>query len=202
MVQKNVVVHGNSLKIMEQMAPDSVDVVLTDPPYKDEDIKGLGKYKKDYYKWLESACFQMRRIAREYVIFFNGPTRLYRVMTTLGEPYRIIMWTKGVVKYPWRWEPIFIYRNPSSTYSLNRKIWTDTIPCQPLHSKQADRKYQKPLKLMQHLVSYLPEDSFVLDPFCGSGQTLIACKQRELDFLGIDSDKKACELATKNLELA
>lgn len=198
---KNKVIHGNCIKIMQELPPGSVDIILTDPPYKNEDIKGLGAFKGDYYKWLRNWLYWAERAASEYTIFFNGPTRLSRVIQECGEPYRIIMWIKGVVKYPWRWEPIFIYRHPTNgnSFSLNRKIWSDTLPYQPLHSKQVDRKYQKPIKLMDHLIRYIPKGMTVMDPFCGTGQTLIACKKAGLDYIGIDTDKEACKLAKKRL---
>ncbi|MHB1909206.1 MAG: DNA-methyltransferase [Nitrososphaerales archaeon] len=42
----------------------------------------------------------------------------------------------------------------------------------------------------------------ILDPFMGSGTTLLACQKFERRGIGIDIDKRYCELATKRLETA
>ncbi|HRQ24917.1 MAG TPA: site-specific DNA-methyltransferase [Anaerolineales bacterium] len=47
------------------------------------------------------------------------------------------------------------------------------------------------------LFSYV--DDVVLDPFCGSGTTLIAAVSNQRKGIGIDVDKKYCELARKRI---
>ena len=63
---------------------------------------------------------------------------------------------------------------------------------------------QKPVNLYKRIieVSSNPGD-IVLDPFCGSGTTLVAAEQLGRRWIGIDSSKGACELARRrfgNLE--
>ena len=49
---------------------------------------------------------------------------------------------------------------------------------------------QKPLKLMQSLIELsTKENHVVLDPFCGSGTTLLAAVSLKRDFIGIEFDK-------------
>jgi DNA modification methylase len=38
-------------------------------------------------------------------------------------------------------------------------------------------------------------DAVVLDPFCGSGTTLSACKSRHIKAIGVDSSEEYCEIA-------
>jgi len=38
-----------------------------------------------------------------------------------------------------------------------------------------------------------PEGGVVLDPFAGSGTTIKACKQEEVDFIGIELNKDYCD---------
>lgn len=42
----------------------------------------------------------------------------------------------------------------------------------------------------------------VLDPFMGSGTTGIACKNKGIDFIGIEKDDKYFEIAKKRIEEA
>ena len=54
----------------------------------------------------------------------------------------------------------------------------------------------KPVKLMQYLVRLItPPNGKVLDPFCGSGTTGIACKLEGFEFVGIEQDAEYCMIA-------
>lgn len=54
----------------------------------------------------------------------------------------------------------------------------------------------KPVKLMQYLVRLVtPPNGKVLDPFCGSGTTGIACKLEGFDFVGIEQDPEYTKIA-------
>jgi hypothetical protein len=58
----------------------------------------------------------------------------------------------------------------------------------------------KPLALMQWLVRLVtPKGGTVLDPFCGSGSTLLAASREGFDAIGIDSDPHAVEIARQRL---
>jgi site-specific DNA-methyltransferase (adenine-specific) len=60
----------------------------------------------------------------------------------------------------------------------------------------------KPLSLMEYLCKLvkMPEYNLILDPFVGSGTTLLACIRLGIPCIGIDSDEKSCEIATKRCE--
>ena len=54
----------------------------------------------------------------------------------------------------------------------------------------------KPVKLMQYLVRMItPPNGIVLDPFCGSGTTGIACKLEGFEFVGMEQDAEYCKIA-------
>jgi site-specific DNA-methyltransferase (adenine-specific) len=57
----------------------------------------------------------------------------------------------------------------------------------------------KPLALMEYLCKLvkMPEYNLILDPFVGSGTTLLACIRLGIPCIGIDSDEKSCEIAAK-----
>ena len=58
----------------------------------------------------------------------------------------------------------------------------------------------KPLKLMQYLIKMgCHKDGVVLDPFMGSGSTLVAAKRLGFKAVGIEVDEKYCEIASKRL---
>ena len=60
---------------------------------------------------------------------------------------------------------------------------------------------QKPVKLMESLITiHSNEQDIVLDPFCGSGSTLVAAKNLNRQFIGIEKDEKYFQVAKKRLE--
>ena len=65
-----------------------------------------------------------------------------------------------------------------------------------------DHPTVKPLKLMEYLLKLVapPGDPVVLDPFMGSGSTLVAAKNLGIRAIGIEIDKEYCEIAQKRIE--
>jgi len=60
----------------------------------------------------------------------------------------------------------------------------------------------KPLALMEYLVKLVSRDgAVVLDPFAGSGSTLIACKKLNRQYIGIEREPEYIEIINKRLEI-
>lgn len=58
----------------------------------------------------------------------------------------------------------------------------------------------KPIKLMQYLVRLVtPPNGVVLDPYCGSGTTGIACTLEGFNFVGIEQDAEYCKIAESRI---
>jgi site-specific DNA-methyltransferase (adenine-specific) len=59
---------------------------------------------------------------------------------------------------------------------------------------------QKPLEMMRWVLSVVPPDGVVLDPFMGSGTTLAAAAGLGFRAIGIEIEERYCEIAAKRLE--
>ena len=60
---------------------------------------------------------------------------------------------------------------------------------------------QKPILLLERIINIsTDEGDIVLDPFCGSGTTLIAAKLKNRNYIGIDNSKDAIKLTEKRLK--
>lgn len=60
----------------------------------------------------------------------------------------------------------------------------------------------KPLKLMEYLIKLVmpPKDGILLDPFAGSGTTIVAAKNLGYEAVGIELEQEYCEIANKRIE--
>lgn len=58
---------------------------------------------------------------------------------------------------------------------------------------------QKPVALMKWCISLVGDARDVLDPFMGSGTTLVAAKQMGLRAVGVEMDEEYCEIAVRRL---
>jgi site-specific DNA-methyltransferase (adenine-specific) len=78
-------------------------------------------------------------------------------------------------------------------------VW-DIPTISPTSAERTGYPTQKPLALLNRIVQLAtnPGD-LVLDPFCGSGTTLMAAKQLGRAWLGIDANSQAIEVARKRL---
>lgn len=57
-----------------------------------------------------------------------------------------------------------------------------------------------PLEVMKNIIGILPKENLlVVDPFMGSGTTLLACQDLGIDCVGIEIDKTYYNLAKRRL---
>lgn len=61
----------------------------------------------------------------------------------------------------------------------------------------------KPLKLMEYLLKLIapPKDAIILDPFCGSGTTLLAAKNLGISAMGIEKEAAYCDIIRGRLNV-
>lgn len=79
-------------------------------------------------------------------------------------------------------------------------VWDDITPVQLSKKESAGYPTQKPIKLLERIIHISSnEGDIVLDPFCGSGTTLVAAHNLGRKWIGIDISETACTIARKRL---
>lgn len=80
-----------------------------------------------------------------------------------------------------------------------KDVWTGSL------TSKSEKKYgkhptQKPLYLLETIIKASTNDAaIVLDPFCGSSTTGVACKLLNRKYIGIDNNKEYIELSKRRL---
>jgi DNA modification methylase len=168
------------------------DLVLTDPPY------GVGlKYgqmvndsPETHFEWFRPVLALMREAAP--VVVFTHRVAALRELTDWSH---VAAWTKPMAfgyrinNWLGHWEPIFVYGKPSI---VTFDVFTYCT------ARPNGHPVPKPEGLMRHLLSVF-EGGIVIDPFCGSGTTLVEAKRMGRTAIGVEINEQYCELAVKRL---
>lgn len=81
-----------------------------------------------------------------------------------------------------------------------KDVWTGSLtsPTEKLHGKHPT---QKPLYLLERIImASTNKGDLILDPFCGSSTTGVACKKLERNYIGIDNNEEYLKLSIQRLK--
>ena len=87
-----------------------------------------------------------------------------------------------------------------SNMDFNAKHWIGPVGV-PMGEK-AGHPTQKPVALMEWCLGFLPDAKTILDPFMGSGTTLVACQRMGRQGTGIELDPDYFAIACKRVDEA
>ena len=196
------------------------NLVVTDPPYNVNYEGTAGKIKNDnmadeaFYTFLISA-FQnteavMAQDASIYVFHADTEGLNFRKAFSDAGFYLsgTCIWKKqslvlGRSPYQWQHEPVLFgwkKKGKHSWYSDRKQstIWEFDKP-----QKNADHPTMKPVPLLAYpILNSSMTGCIVLDPFGGSGSTVIACEQTERIGYTIEIDEKFCDVIVKRYHLS
>ena len=191
---RNTILHGDCVKALPMLPDRSVDFILTDPPYlvsyKPRD--GREVCNDDNAAWLRPAFAEMYRVlaADGYCLTFYGWPHADRFMQAFRaagfrpvghfafpKPYSSSV---GHVRCQHESAYLLAKGNPRTASPLSDIVaWAENTG-NKLHPTQ------KPTSILRPFVeSYSPEGGIVLDPFAGSGSTLVAASALGRSYIGI-----------------
>jgi site-specific DNA-methyltransferase (adenine-specific) len=194
-------------KEIENNNIDEIDLVLTDPPYgmkyhsghyKDgnphEKIKGDDKYPVE----MIDAFIDMSNKA---VFSFCRWDNLHEVK----KPNSFIIWQKnnwsaGDLKHEYgrMYEGILFYASINHKF---KKRKPDIIRCDRVPPTQLTHPTEKPVGLLIDLIDNNTElHDMVIDPYCGTGSSLVASCRLNRRWIGIEISEKYCEIAKKRIK--
>jgi len=175
------------------------DLLLTDPPYGIGANKmTLGNGKRRLYRgegdW-DSA--PPRRWQIEMMIEMADQSILWGGnYFALPETRCVLVWDKGTGDNDFA-DCEIAWTNLDKVVKKHFQSWVGANAKD--HNGSRVHPTQKPLGLMKWCLSLVPDAKTVVDPFMGSGTTLVAARDEGLSAVGVERDEKYCEMAVKRL---
>jgi len=180
-----------------------VDLVLTDPPYGIGESKGKNKSRaklavsKDYgYSEWDSKPVNWGLLSEllglgKYACCWGG--NYYPVQPSPSW----LVWDKENGKTDFA-DCELAWTNYGRAVRLKKHQWHGMLR----KGKEArEHPTQKPLEVIEWCITLCPDEpQTILDPFMGSGTTLVAAKQLGRKAIGIELEEKYCEIAVKRLQ--
>lgn len=212
--------NDDCLTMLKGIKSKSIDLVVTDPPYK-VDTKGAGVYGsvaqfkqieciadgiKD--EVLDELCRVMKKINIYLFCSKNQLLPLINYFTDKKCNWNLLAWHKTNPiptcnnKYLPDTEYVLFFRERGvkiqGTYDTKKTYFIT-----PINAKDK-ALYQhptcKPVEILQNfIVNSSNENDVVLDPFMGSGSTGVACINTHRNFIGIEINAKYYETAKTRL---
>lgn len=198
-----IIYNADCRDILPHLEP--VDLVLTDPPY------GIG----------EAAGANVRRgqLAKAtdygYSTWDNSPISDDLMLLVMGAASRLIIFGGNYYSHLMKPGPGWLvwdkqnsgdfadcelaWTNLPQAVRIKRHMWNGML------RKGREQRWhptQKPLDVMTWCIMQADksgENNIILDPFMGSGTTLVAAKQLGRKAIGIELERKYCDIAIKRL---
>lgn len=224
----NKIINENAIEFMKALGNESIDLIVTDPPYKvtpkgcagnsggmmttketmkgkifkHNDIKPID-YIPEFYRLLKdgSHCYIMTNHV--------NLQEMLNVATECGFHFiKSLVWNKGNKImgrfYMNQFEYILFFRKGKGK-KINKCGTADILNVPNKKTKDENGKNlhdtEKPVELMKILVENSSQvGELVLDPFVGVGATAIACKELDRQYIGVELDEHYYNIAVNRVD--
>ena len=198
--------HGDCREVLPVASIGSAALLITDPPY---GIAHASNHIADSTTaaWMNSSIEGDQDCAlRDAVLPLFGEWACFgspKVSAPAGMR-DVLIWDKGPasgmgdLSWPWKrsWELIFVAGTHWTGHRDEGVIkggWVVTRA-----SMGRVHPNEKPVPLMEYLIKKHPAN-LIVDPFAGSGSTLVAAKKRGRRAIGVEIKERYCEIAARRL---
>lgn len=216
------------LELMKKIKDESIDLIVTDPPYKTTPRGGSGNSggmckKKEFNSGNVFAHNEIKpqeyipelyRILKEgtHCYIMTNHVNLYEILTVAQECgfhfIKSLIWNKGNKimgqAYMSQFEYILFFRK-GKFKKINKCGTADILEVPNKKQKGGDGKNlhdtEKPVELMKILIeNSSQENDVVFEPFMGIGATVVASLELNRRCIGVELDEKYFDIAKKRIE--
>jgi site-specific DNA-methyltransferase (adenine-specific) len=221
---------GDSLYLTSRLPDGSVGAVVSDPPFfcgigRDEGGLGSDPWEdkvsdsSSAVTWARPHAVQFKRILRKggAAVVMAGVHATAAWMVTMEEAGFIwmselmVLWNSGkprIRNFGSLCTHVLWFAAPGARHTWNserKAIYSNILVCDKVPQVEKVHPAQKPVELTTFLISLLSKQGdVILDPFCGSGSTLVSAAIVGRPYIGFDRDKEQCTIArarARNWEL-
>lgn len=213
----NTLINGDALTVLRQMEAESVNFIITDPPYGVDFQSGrvekarrkdkIANDKAPFIWWLYDA-FRVLAVGGGLLCFSRWDVQQVFIdaMKIAGFSVKsVIVWDRvvhgmGDLKSTFapRYDTCIFAVKGSYAFPNGRPA--DVIQCQRINGADLRHPNEKPLDLMRRLIEATTKpNDLILDPFAGSGTTLVAALQSGRRYIGVDLSPQHHETAQRRL---
>lgn len=188
---------GDFRELSQDLADDSVDLVLTDPPYPKEFLPLWDDLGRVAARVLKPSGF---------LVSYSGAMFLPEVMGMLGAHLdywwlaglhhlgpKARIWSHNILQ---AMKPVLIYQKPPFTKPTRRFI---NLLDSPAQSKAYHKWGQSVLPFRRLLETFSNRGDLVLDPFLGGGTSAEAAMQTGRRFIGYEIDPNEADIARRRV---
>lgn len=222
--------HGDCLELMKEIPDKSIDLIVTDCPYKivaggcttknfkcsgvlsgnsgnTKSGKIFSENDIEFKDWLPRLYLKLKDDCHIYIMVNGRNLKNLQIAAEDAsfEFQNLLVWDKGN-KTPNRYymqqlEFILMLKKGKSKTINNAGTGNLLSFKNPVGKKM--HPTEKPIELMQVLIENSSQvGQIILDPFMGSGTTGVACLNTGRNFIGIEKDGKYFEIAKSRIESA
>lgn len=205
---RNQVMQGNSAKVLDGIAANSVDLAITDPPYLVNYRDSLGRsVANDANADGVLPVFpELYRVMKpnSLVICFAGWTALDAFTSSWRDAgFQIvghIVWAKDYASSSRQ----TAFHHESAYVLVKGRPAPPRVPLPDVqewvYSGNRLHPTEKAVEIIKPLIeTFSKPGDLVLDPFLGSGTTAVAAALMGRDYLGIELEERYCDLAQRRL---
>jgi site-specific DNA-methyltransferase (adenine-specific) len=223
---------GDCLELMKELPNESVDLIITSPPYNlgkihhtgNNRFKSYSEYNDDmpeelYQQWQIEVLQECHRVLKsDGSMFYNHKNRIKKGKQI--SPYEWLFQTDFVIKQEIVWFNRSQNFDKCRFYPMTERVyWLTKSPKTKLYNAinhhdvfdakdwkpegtKGNHKRAYPVKMCEDIISCFKNAEIILDPFMGSGSTCVAAINTNRHYIGYELDEKYFEVAQKRIEEA
>jgi len=210
-MKPNKIIQGDCIKVMKEMPNNSVDLIITDPPYGDNvaygwNNKTIRNNENPLINCLALVeCYRILKRNTSLYLFTNW--KHYPFLTEFIFRYtkfkirHLVVWKKHNFGLGWafrhQYELILVLEKGKPKYNLTN--FSDVQNAKHINHGKLNHPHEKPLDLLTKMIEHSSKKGdLVLDPFSGSGSTCKACENVGRKWIGIELDERWVRIERKS----
>ena len=222
MIDYDYVEQGDCLELMKDIPDGSIDLIVTDPPYRvtsrgssggtggilKDELNMKGKVfvhnNIDISDWITEMYRVLKESSHCYIMTNN--VNLYNYLTEIQKTefkiFKVLIWKKNnciTNQYYMDSHEYIIFCRKGKAKKINNCGTKSVLEVD--NPKNKCHPTEKPIDLMQtFILNSSNEGDIVLDPFMGSGSTCVAAVNTNRHYIGFELDEKYFQIACERLD--